>query len=78
MYSKMTIRCNVCKESPTINTPKPEREDQLCCCPECDKQLAYVVKSKPYGKNQLTWYPLDYKYDPEWGGIPVLILSCSY
>ena len=67
----MKVKCNVCKESPIVELPKPE-EEKIVVCPVCDKQLAYGFINS---KNKTSWGILDNEFNKEWGGIPVEIIE---
>ena len=80
--SIMKVKCNVCRESPIVELPKPE-EDKMVNCPSCDKQLTYGFldnHNKPY------WSIIDSTFNKEWGGIPVeiiadnqrIVIGCNY
>jgi len=53
----MKLKCNVCNESPTIDTKDFKANDlDLICCPSCDKQMAY--SGQRFGSHIYEWFPL--------------------
>lgn len=70
----MKVKCNVCKESPTVVvTKQPSGFNDLIECPSCFKQLAYATE-KQYSR-KLIWQFLDTGYDTAFGGFPVVVYN---
>jgi len=66
----MKVKCNVCKESPTVEVAEqPCGLSDLIECPSCYKQLAYATE-KQYSR-KLTWQFLDTNFNNDFGGFPV-------
>lgn len=76
----MKLKCNVCKESPTVDvTMSPTTHDDIITCPCCDKLLAFVISGFDWTKskylNGLYWHPIDYQFNESFGGIPVQVVE---
>lgn len=70
----MKLKCNVCKEGSIVEvTGEPNHSNDLVCCPNCNKQMAYATENKY--SNKLIWKPIDIEYSAHFGFAPVQILS---
>jgi hypothetical protein len=70
----MKLKCNVCIESPTVNIDRePGHIDDMICCPNCDKILAYA--SREWHLNKIIWKPFDTEFNPYFGITPVTIIE---
>lgn len=69
----MKLKCNVCKESPTVELPEPQFDGEGFYCPACDKTLALASEDEIVGN--IYWTPIDTGFNKEWGGCPVTIIE---
>jgi hypothetical protein len=70
----MKLQCNVCHKSPIVDViKKPNHSNDLVCCPNCDKQLAYSTQKKY--SNTLIWSPIDTEFNKDFGKSPVKIIN---
>lgn len=70
----MKLKCNVCHNGSIIElTGTPRNIDDLICCNNCDKQMAYATEKKY--SNKLVWKPIDTEFNKEAGFIPVQIIN---
>jgi hypothetical protein len=73
----MILKCNVCHESPIVTIDQePRHSDDLICCPNCSKQLAYATEKKYSSK--LRWNAINFEFDEMFGGNPVTIINQFY
>lgn len=70
----MKLQCNVCHQSPIVDVAKePNGINDLVCCPNCDKQLAYATE-KNYS-SKLIWKAIDTEFNEQFGKAPVKVIS---
>ena len=70
----MKLQCKVCHEQPIVELVRdPNHSEDMVCCPNCDKQLAYATEKKYSTK--LIWSPIDTGFNKDFGGSPVKIIN---